>query len=56
MQRRYGLPALPESTVAIPDGEGVNMMTTTELGRRLGVTSQTVRNWRRRIPGAQLVQ
>ena len=55
MQRRYGLPALPESTVAIPDGEGVNMMTTTELGRRLGVTSQTVRNWRRRIPGAQLV-
>jgi hypothetical protein len=30
-------------------------MTTTDLGKRLGVTSQTVRNLRRRIPGARLV-
>jgi excisionase family DNA binding protein len=55
MQRRYGLPALPESVASTPDGEGIDMMTTTELARELGVTSQTVRNWRRRIPGAQLV-
>lgn len=29
--------------------------TTTEVAARLGVTSQTVRNWRKKIPGAMLV-
>lgn len=29
--------------------------TTTELANRLGVTSQTIRNWRKKIPGARLI-
>jgi excisionase family DNA binding protein len=35
--------------------QGGGSYTTTEVAERLGVTSQTVRNWRKKIPGAMLV-
>jgi transposase-like protein len=39
----------------IKSGEIGESYTTTELAARLGVTSQTIRNWRKKVPGARLV-
>jgi hypothetical protein len=53
-QQRWGIPALPDQSVPCTDDSG-DFMTTTELARHLGVSTQTVRNLHPRIPGAYLV-
>ena len=50
------IPAVCEKELKrIRSGDIGESYTTTELARRLGVTTQTVRNWRKKVPGARLV-